>query len=451
MPNNEKQKIKLRLPKGEALFSSQRKHVKFFIRNGGGYDQSDPGTGKSIVAAVWAAHIDAKKLLIVGPAIMRDTIADEMAYWSRRKPRWKIEVIDKNTVPDKYGRKLPSPDTTCLIVSYRYIIEKRLLKPLLRVYDFDAVIFDEWHYCKDLKAKRTKYALYLERQAKYTLCLSGTPYINNATELYSQLIPFAPEKHIGKNVHEFGAKFSNLVDTGFGQEYRGVRNTKRLKKIMRKFSRRRSIEEVLPDLPPLTIKQISLDIPKSLAKKSLKYVDAVVEKITGQTEYIDPEIADYVSTVRKQLGLSKCRGIVEYALYQLEQRENFVLYAYHNDTIEVIKQTLREKGVSCRAIWGKTSGPNKQKFIKGFQAKKFQVLILQIRSAIGITLTSTNYGICAELDYSWAAMEQAFKRIHRITQKDSVQIDVLNAKNSLDGAMLAALYRKRRDSKRVKI
>lgn len=451
---SKQRKIKLEIPKGLSLYPYQRKDARFFLRslrrNGGAFNMSEMGTGKSVVTTVAVNTLACRKeitnVLVVCPAIMRDTWAEEFERWSTRP--WNVQVIDKDSPRDKWNRQLPLPGTNVLIVSYRYLTEKkrRILKPLVKQFSPTIVICDEWHYAKNLKALRTKSALLLMSIARYKIALTGTPYTTNVTDLYAQLWPFAALEDIGENVWQFGHKFSNLVDNDFGKSFEGVRNEKELQEICAPFSRRRKLKEVVAELPDIAYRSIYVDIPKSLAKKSLKFVDIAVAKVTGENKYVDPELADHVSTMRKQLGLAKCRGIVEYTLLVLESVEQVVLFAYHSDVIEVLRQSLKKKGVTCRTLYGKTPNKKKQIRLKNFRRGKFRVLILQIRSAIGITLTNTHYGIVAELDWSHHTMDQAYKRLHRITQKNCVQIDLVIAKNSLDGPIREAIAKKRKEA-----
>jgi SNF2 family DNA or RNA helicase len=361
-----------------------------------------------------------------------------------------VEVIDSDTIPDRFGRRLPKSKTDCLIVSYNYVTDKRHAKWLLENYRLDCIICDEFHFCKSLKSKRSKYTLLLMRAADVKLALTGTPYTKNVMDLYPQLIPFADEKDIGKSFVEFGYKFSYLVDNGFGRYFEGLQNEKELIRIQRKFARRRLKKDVLKELPPLTLSNIYIDIPASIAKESLKYVDVALEQITGQSHYVDPELKDHVASMKRQLGLSKCRGAVEYIMLLTETIEHLVVFAYHKDVISVLKKSLREKKITCRCITGATASNKRDLYIKNFQKGKYAVLLCQISTGgIGITLTRASRGVITELDWSAATIEQAAARLHRIGQESRVQIDFLIARNSLDQEIIASLKNKIRLSKRA--
>lgn len=442
----------LQVPDNLELRPFQKEDAEFYVNNLGGILNHEMGGGKSIISTVvinTLAHAGRiKNLLIVCPAIMRRTWEEEFFLWSTEP--WVIQVIDEHTEKDRYGRRVPSSLTNVLIVSYNYIADKRNVKYLLEHYKFNALICDEWHYCKDLKRKRTRYAQLLMRKAGIRLALTGTPTPKSVMDLYSQLLPFASPLDIGNNFVEFGYKFSFLKDNGFGRYFEGIQNEKLLQKIQRKFAIRRLQSEMMPELPATTLKNVYIDIPKSIAKESLKYVDVALEEITGQKGYIDPELKAHVATMKRQLGLSKCRDAVEYILLLTESINHLVVFAYHKDVIAVLKQALKKKKIKCRAITGATTTRKRDIYRKNFQKGKYQVLLCQIKAGgVGITLTRAHRGVLAELDWSAATLEQAFSRLHRITQKLPVQFDLLIARNSLDQEIIASLKKKIRVSKKA--
>jgi SWI/SNF-related matrix-associated actin-dependent regulator 1 of chromatin subfamily A len=443
---------KLLVPDGFKLLPFQVKDCKFFLKKLKGFLAHEMGLGKTIMLIVVINSLTyflsrkgktVEKVLIIAPAIMRDTWAAEWQKWSVLK--WNIEVIDSDTPKDKWGRRFPSPDTNVLIVSYEYISNKRTWKKFLELYDFDCIVADEWHYCKNMKAARTKKALLLMRKAKYKFVLTGTPYCRNVMDLYSQLIPFVPADDLGVRIDDFGHQFSYLIDNGYGMNWEGLQNEERLIDMCRPFMKRRLFHKTIKDLPPLTIQHIPINIPKSIAKKSLKYVDIALQQINGQKAYVDPDLKDHVSTMAMQLGISKCRAAVEYTLLKLEGVECLLLAAYHKDVIAVLQKSLKKKKIVVRAITGATPDKKRQMYIRNFQKGKYQVLIVQMKAGgVGITLTRAHYGIAAELNWSPNIMNQVMRRNYRIGQKYPCQWDWLVAKNSLDSQILPSLNEKTR-------
>ena len=419
------------------------------MKRGGGFATHEMGTGKTVIGVVWANTLadeiyktgqEESKVLIIAPAIMVPTWVEEFQTWSALA--WNIEEITKDTPRDRWGRKLPHPDTNCFIISYTQLVQNkgRWTQALLKHYDFNIMIADEWHYAKSFKAMRTKRALLCTRSADYFLALTGTPTPNSTKDLYSQLLPFAHIDDIGRNCSTFCERFMYLKHNGFGYTYTGLRNEETLKQIMKPFTRRRLKRKVQKQLPKVLLKKIYVDIPESLAKESLKYVDQAVEMVTGQREYVDPEKKDFIATMQRQLGLSKCRATIEYLNEAIEDKP-LVVFCFHTDVIRTLDKIVSKKH-STGIIDGKTSG--RTDTIKRFQDGKIDVLFVNGKAGgHGITLTRSSRAVFPEQYWSWAVMSQCIARLDRISQTSTVHIDFIVARRSIDPKIVAAYTKKR--------
>jgi SNF2 family DNA or RNA helicase len=85
----------------------------------------------------------------------------------------------------------------------------------------------------------------------------------------------------------------------------------------------------------------------------------------------------------------------------------------------------------------------REKAIELFQGGKTNLFIGQIAAAgIGITLTRASHCILAECDYSPATMSQAINRLHRIGQKNSVNVYFLLVEDSSEYDIMQILVDK---------
>lgn len=459
------------------LFPYQEEGVNFLM----GYDKScfkggflldEQGLGKTIQTITALSNLydsgDIHKILIVCPAIMRATWEQEIDDWFVLPKDWSrlpvIQVITKKTED-------VSPDTTICICSYEYVTARYNKKSLLTE-KFDAVILDESHKIKNPGSQRTKACLQLLLHDKTTvrILLTGTPITKGVDDLYTQLRPFYSSadavRFLGKSIWAFREKYMYKKQSLFGTEYYGCKRPDELKSVLNAISLRRKKADVLKELPKLLHEKVYLDIPKTLADESLKYVDTAIRVVMGDSwKGVDKDEADHIATMRKNLGVAKLRGTVDYIKFLLDKEDSryeankkkLVVFAYHNDVIKALHQALTFN-VNIRAdyIIGETPSDKRQELIKKFQSDDedapsgaygseapLQVLILNILAGgVGITLTKAHTEIFAELDWTPANIAQAEARCHRIGQTEDVNVVFLLAKDSLDAHIYNVINKK---------
>lgn len=158
---------------------------------------------------------------------------------------------------------LPRARLTSIVVIMSY---EQMCSRLRELVDhvFYVVIFDESHFLKEMKAKRTKCATELARKANRVLLLSGTPALSRPVELYSQLKILNPL--IFPSYMAFGTRYCAGRQGRFGYEMKGTSNSEELATILSKTVMiryelnkrstcsimvfRRLKKDVLDDLPP---------------------------------------------------------------------------------------------------------------------------------------------------------------------------------------------------------
>lgn len=436
------------------LFPYQAEGVNFLLNHQGGFLLDEQGLGKTIqtIEALETFFLSGRihKALVVCPAIMRATWAQEIDDWYGYVP----QVITKKTDEIK-------PTSKIVVCSYEYVTARYNKKSLLTE-NFDAVILDEAHKIKTPSSQRTKACLQLllHDQTKVRILLTGTPVTKGVDDLYTQLRPFySPAdtvKLLGKNIWAFREKYMYKKQSLFGTEYYGCKKPDELKGVLNQVSLRRKKADVLKELPQLLHEKVYLDVPKTLADESLRYVDTAIRAVMGESwKGVDKDEVDHIATMRKNLGVAKLRGTVEYIKFLLDKEDSryeankkkLVVFAYHNDVIKALTQTLNfNVNVRTEYIIGETPADKRQELIKKFQSDDDdapQVLVLNILAGgVGITLTKAHTEIFAELDWTPANIAQAEARCHRIGQTEDVNVVFLLAKDSLDAHIFNVIEKK---------
>lgn len=332
---------------------------------------------------------------------------------------------------------------------------------------WDVVIIDESHYAKNPQTQRTVAVFGKWKKSKgqwarikglidvadRVWCLTGTPIKNKPIDLYPSLHALNAGKYAA-SYEVFGQRFCKQVNRWAprGYDYTGAINLDELNdKLRSTIMVRRLKSEVMTDLPAL---QRSV-IPMQADTKDLKQI------IKREKELVPMETRDqikdalgagkvpgfeFVSEVRKELGVAKIPMMIKYAQEQHElANEPLIVCAYHREVIEGIAEGLNEKGIATSFIHGSTSAQKRDDIIKAFQAGTFQILVVSIPACgtgVNGLQTVTQLGIIAELDWSQSSMWQMEGRLHRYGQKGSVNFHYVLIEDSLDAYMLNTILAK---------
>ena len=134
------------------------------------------GLGKTLEALCALIDVKGPKVLIV-PSFLRHTWRDEILKWY---PDESVEVVSTS----KHVYKAAD----WYIISYGMVQHCEII-PV-------AVVIDECHYIKNVKAKRTQHVHQFVQSnlPEYLVAMSGTPIKNNATEFNSilKLLSYCP-------------------------------------------------------------------------------------------------------------------------------------------------------------------------------------------------------------------------------------------------------------------
>lgn len=406
------------------LMEHQHKGVDYIFERRISYIGDDMGLGKTITALASIKPCNAEKVLIICPAYLKKTWANE----AEKLGYTDIEIVSK--------RKTKIRHAQITILGYDVPTIIAIVK---QIGSYDMVIFDEAHYLNGKKAKRTKVCLGTDRRLKYTVLsftrravfLSGTPILNGPYELWPVLQAVYPKEF--SSFTEYVYRYCGAYQGKFGLEYKGATRQSELKPYIDDLILRRKKEELL-DLPDKLYKLVTLEKNREIEKLLKKEEDfnLDVERLMENKKGI---IGDY-ATLRKDLGDLKIKASKEYLDDLKSSGQNFIVFTYHKDAAYQL---------SDDAITGDTSPERRQQIVERFQKEGGFIVGTYGGMGTGFTLTKATLVILLELHYSPMVMEQAIDRAYRIGQKNKITIHVL----IWDGGIEHKLYKSVRQ-KRVK-
>jgi SNF2 family DNA or RNA helicase len=409
------------------LMPFQKAGVEYAINAKRLFIADEMGLGKTVQALATIHKLNAYPAVVVCPASLK-------INWQREAQKWlpknkKIEVLR--------GRKGTVPDADIVIVNYDIL---EYWSPLLK--GFEAVVFDESHYCKNPKAKRTKSAILLADKIEdgLVLCLTGTPVLNNPSELTAQL------RILGK-LKEFGGA------SKFRDAYASTKHLPELNRKLRAsmYVRRRKID-VLTELPPKRWSDVVVEPSFDHMKKYREAESDLISYLAGQAKKSaeaqgatthEAREAALVATMKAQaaeqlVAVNTLKRLASEAKYSLavEWIDNFltsdsklIVFTWHKDLANRIAQHY-----GAVKLTGDSTMEERTKAVDSFQNEpEVKVFVSTLKAGgVGITLTASSDVLFLEQGWTPADMDQAADRAHRIGQQDSVTAWTLIAQDTID-------------------
>jgi SWI/SNF-related matrix-associated actin-dependent regulator 1 of chromatin subfamily A len=247
--------------------------------------------------------------------------------------------------------------------------------------------------------------------------------------------------------YEFEDRYCQVVQNWFGgravRTIEGAKNTDVLRATIRPYFLRKTKREVLPDLPDMTFDTFPIVAPGAPNWGFEGMDDEEIEALIASGDA-------HVMRMRHQTGLAKVQGAVEAIADMLDNCKRKVLvFAHHKDVIDGLLLQLGQYGPV--SLTGETGTKGREMAINRFLTDPTCRVFVGNIQAAGTTITlvaETNEVsdvFFVEASYSPMDNVQAASRIHRIGQKDAVQVWFLTAYGSIDDRIGEILARKTRD------
>ena len=420
--------------------------------------------GKTIQALAWIQkHPKKRPVIIVVPASLK-------LNWKKEAESW---------MPEPNVQILSGTDPNQLITGDILIINYRILndwKKKLKELSPEAVIFDEVHYAKNSKSKRTKASKYIAKYSKHVIGLTGTPVVNRPAEIMHPIRMI--DKSVIPSTWHFLQTYCDAKHNGFGWDFSGASNTKELhKKLTSTVMLRRKKKEVLKDLPDKmrSFIPIELNNRKEYDYAEKEFIDWVRQKTEKDLKeeirtQLGTDLFETVKIDQKKLkqkkdeqtrkasaaeGLVKIEHLKQLAVKgkldqtirwiknHMESEGKLVVFAVHKF---VVNRLMEEFGDIAVKIDGSVSGVDRNQAVEKFQKNnKVRLFVGNIQAAgVGLTLTAASTMAFLEMPWSPGDVQQAEDRIHIIGQENSCTYYFLLAKDTIEEKNAKLLDKKRK-------
>ncbi len=436
------------------LFPYQKEDYKKIIEGGNFLNSSEMGTGKTPTSLAVVEEGKFRFPLLVTPNSLR-------LEWKRQVENWVGDNLVAMTHQDCYRRLEPIfqgflNGQRYKIVNYEIFRNEESVN-LLKEIPFDLIIFDEVHKLRNSKTKQVKGVWnFMNSQKAKVLALSGSPIMNYPIDLYVPLSLIDPKKW-HRDVHSHNAftyHFTYMAQGRFGTYSYESKNISELKQITEPYLIRRTKNEVLPYLPDKMYRRVLLE----MGADQRKLYDQMENELSILLDTGEPLWSTNVLaalTRLRQLNLdpkilgvtsssAKTDFIVDTIESMIDPRANngkLVIFSCFEKYIHLLSMMYPNNSVE---VTGLVSIEERQKRVKKFQEDpNCKIFFGTIQCAgEGITLTAASNIVMADRWWNEPTNQQAIDRLHRIGQKNSVQVILPICEDSVDETLDRILQNK---------
>lgn len=419
------------------LFPYQDTAARFLANKDRAGLHDEMGVGKTATAIRAMEYINAKRGMIIVPAMLRENWINEY----RKFTRVELSLCKGVNIHDYVAWKRKRYNV--LVTSYEQATSwAKDFRSTGEVLDF--VIMDEAHYLKNSKTKRSKALLGpkstgddgLTEWGEHVWHVTGTPMANDPLDAFTFLA--LCNCLGGLTEGQFINRFFQIHRSTYG-----ARHTVKpemldtIRQLLGNNAIRRTQDDVGLQLPPIFLTTATVDGDDAKIVEMLKAHPGLDRAITkaleqGGLSFLD---AQYVATLRRLIGEAKAVPYGEMLLDELHSgKDKQVVYGFHKEALLTLAEYLTQHGIRCSVINGDTNDKARNAYVKSFQeTSEHRVFIANIRAAgVGVTLTRSPYIDMLESDWSPAGNAQAIKRIHRIGQRQTCHARFITLARSFD-------------------
>lgn len=407
------------------------------------------GLGKTLSSILYVEMNGFEKVVVITPNSLKYNYANE------------VEKFTKSTyyVVNSRKNKCDVEHAKYVIVNYDYFNSSNQQKFLakwkkLKIDKIDAVVCDESQKLKNTKAntyknfKKTFNKSIFNGDKISKIFLSGTPAPNRAFELYTVLNQISPTDFpTKKNFYEYYCGMSYDYNSGWG--YITDSAEQKLEELYHKiapYTHRKRKFEVLTDLPDKIYQRLILEMDE---REFAVYNEIEAGVANEFLEHPTRNPLTIMLRLRQYTASLKVKHIIELVENILETGEKVVIVDFFKDALYQLKEKL---GDVAALHTGDQGDEERADIVKKFQDPKsdLKVFLGSIQTCgYGLTLTAASKLFIITLPYSVGDYDQVSDRLHRIGQKDVVNIYPAIFPDTIDDYVYSSIESKRKEIVKV--
>lgn len=300
---------------------------------------------------------------------------------------------------------------------------------------FRSVIMDESHRLKDPTAQQTIFTRGIVEGKEWRILLSGTPVVNHAQDLVSQLAI------MGRLLSDFGGRGKFLAQYGENENLSELSD-----KLYDTCMIRREKAKVLTELPDKQRTDLYVEISNrdeydlaaaDLASYLREYTECTEREIRRKMRM---ETLVKFMTLRSLASKGKVKQATDFIKDFLANGKPLIVFC----SLKEIVKALQKQFPDAVRVTGDDNTAEKQAAVDAFQSGEAQLIICSIKAAgVGLTLTASSNVAFVEFPWTYADCCQCEDRAHRIGQKNNVNCYYLIGRSTIDPVLYNIIHKKR--------
>ena len=416
------------------------------------------GVGKTPITIYAIERRKAQLPLIVCPNSLR-------YEWARQIKEWTgIDAAVSGTYYAKGGKMgqivrslLSEQDKKYRIVNYETLRSGGA--ELLKIVPWDVVVFDEIHKLRNPYIHKVKQVVkgawdFLNAiPPNKIIGLSGSPILNYPDDLYGPLSMCFPDKYPRSSsaLRVFLSRYMMYSTGRYGTYAYGSHNLNSLREETKDLIIRRTKAEVLPFLPEKYYQRPELEMPADQRKIYTQMETELRVMLDSGEPLWSPTVLSQLTRLRqinldpKIVGITANSAKTEYVMDLIESTdEKLVIFSCFEKYIYLLSEFLKAQEKNCAVVTGQVPVERRSLEVKRFQEdENCRVFLGTIQTAgEGITLTASSTVVLVDRWWNEPTNQQAVDRLHRIGQKNAVQVLLPVCSKSVDSALDEILQRK---------
>lgn len=420
------------------LYPYQVEGVAFLAANGRALLADDMGLGKtlqSISAANWLINnAGVERVLIVCPASLKQQWAREIAKFTDHH----VQIIqgkpEGRSVQYRQGKGF-------FIINYELILrDLSLINEILRP---DLLILDE---AQRIKNWRTKIATTIKQiPSRYAFVLSGTPLENRLEDLFSLM------QVVNSNV--LGPLWRYMVDFHITDErgkVLGYRNLSELRRRLAPVMLRRDRRLVSDQLPKRIEQRLDVkltDIQRGLHDDAMANAGRLAH-IAKKRPLTPSEQHRMMAALQSARMACNAAGLVDKETKgapKLDEMVNIidelcvqsglkaVIFSQWEQMTQMVEERLKIMGVGSVRLHGGVPTHKRGELMDQFREDDAtQVFISTDAGGVGLNLQNASVLINLDIPWNPAILDQRIARVHRLGQKQPVQVVLIVSEDSYE-------------------
>lgn len=375
-----------------------------------------------------------RRTLILCPPIVIKNWRDE---WLRHS---KVEKGDVALLVGSGKQRIKQLDqgrAKIYVTNYESLLMGDLFERM-RSFEFEALVLDESHKCKEPTAQRSKAAFALSQMARYRYILSGSPILNSELDIFQQFKILDLGATFGDNFFAFRARYFRDLNAAMPKQIRfpdwqiipGMRDE--INKMIFRKAMRVEKKDCM-DLPPLVRIPMRVGMTDEQKRMYKQMKHEYLTWIESQPDRADPIVADlaivkalrlmqitsgFVKTVEGQeIKLKKTPKLeaLRELLAEHAPRSKILVWAVWKVNYAQIADLCRELDLPFVEVHGDTPGSKRMAAVDDFNNDpKYRVFIGNPQAAgIGANLVASDLSIFYSRNFRLEDSIQAEARNYR--------------------------------------